>query len=210
MPEAIDFAAVDSRYMEMPGGRKFYIDDPVFDINEIAYTLAGQPRFNGTGTRNQHDHQISVGEHSVRVSYMLAAEFNGTSDFVDQRTAAMTGLMHDATEAFLGDVPGPWKILLPDFCKLEAFLWEKLCDWIAEELAIYMPKEMPPQLKQADWRGLFLEAREVMTTQGRDWVMSDPQVMPGLDALPLHWWSPADAEAQFLRRFWEIADYGRA
>ena len=205
MPEAIDFENSASQYMEMPSGKWFYMAAPDFDIEDIAYTLAGQPRFNGTGARNQHDHSISVAEHSVRASYMILTQHNTRVAFYNDRIAALTGLMHDVTEAFLGDVPGPWKALLPDFCKLEEYLWGKICEWINEEYGVTMPLELPPEMKYIDYRCLFLEAREVMQTQGRDWVMSDAEgVMPTTWDAPLYWWSPAEAEQQFLRRFYEL------
>lgn len=202
MPEATDFEAADSQYMEMPSGRRFYMSNPTFDIADIAYTLAGQPRFNGTARRNEKDHTINVAEHSVRASYMIL-EYEWHGAFPDDRTAAMTALMHDATEAILGDVPGPWKILLPDFVKLEDYLWRSICDWVLEQYGIDMPREHVAVMKLVDWRCLFLEAREVMTSQGRDWVRYENR--PTFGDAPIYWWSPCEAEDQFLRRFYEIA-----
>lgn len=73
-----------------------------FRITTIAWALARIHRFNG--------HCIgwySVAEHCVRVSELVS------------RDNALAGLLHDAHEAFVGDVSGPLKTLLPDYCRLE-------------------------------------------------------------------------------------------
>lgn len=205
MPEAIDFADTSTHYMEMPSGKDFYIANPVFDWEDIAYTLAGQPRYNGTARRNAQGHTISVAEHCVRASYEILrspsavnAEFNG-----DHNLAALTGLMHDVTEAFLGDVPGPWKALLPDFVKLEAYLWEALCDQVGTEFNMQMPRVHNALLKLTDWDCLFLEAREIMTTQGRGWAKYDMH-KPSIHSQGCHWWTPEEAEARWHMRLMEL------
>lgn len=214
MPDHNDFAE-DARYMELPSGRRFYIDNPIFFIEDIAYTLAGQPRFNATARRNERDHSISVAEHSVRASYMIleyldvncgmeiCAVFEGPDP---ARTAALTALMHDAPEAFIGDMPAPWKALLPDFRALEQRLWVDIVDWTVAETGFVMPYKLPQIMKEVDWRCLFVEARECMTTQGRGWVKYEEHA-PTLSDAPCHWWSPEEATQQFLRRYYELITF---
>ncbi len=82
--------------------REFDIVNPatwVFDLDDIAQSLSNQCRFNG------HVDFYSVAEHCVRVSEILERDdaFNNT---------ILLGLMHDAAEAYIGDIPGPWKSLV--------------------------------------------------------------------------------------------------
>ena len=86
-------------------GNRFYpleprIDD--VDIEDIAHGLAYQCRFNG-----QTNAFYSVAQHSLIVAALVPEEL---------RFAA---LLHDAAEAYLGDMVKPLKVLLPGFSEIE-------------------------------------------------------------------------------------------
>lgn len=89
-----------------PSGRMYELSDPVLPgksdlLAEIAFGLGGVLRFNGR-TKVRY----CVGQHSVLVSRLLYS-------------ASRYGLIHDAAEAFLGDMPSPIKKLCPEFARLE-------------------------------------------------------------------------------------------
>jgi hypothetical protein len=71
------------------------------NIEDIAWGLSGIRRWNA-----QCHSELTVGLHSLRM-----AAYGGKD--------ALELLMHDATEAYLGDIPSPLKKLLPDYQKLE-------------------------------------------------------------------------------------------
>jgi hypothetical protein len=198
MPEAEDFSCPDNLYMEMPSGKRWYMDHPTFDLEDIAYSLANQNRFNGTGRRF-----MSVAEHSVRVSYLIN-EYQHMADG-GLKVYAIEGLVHDVPEAYLGDVPGPWKALLPDFVKLEQHIWRH---FIMSPMMIKhnLSEKHTTACKFADWRALFIEAREIMPTQGRDWATPDywQSVHATVNDPPCWFWSPAEAEERFILRFHEL------
>ena len=80
-------------------GHIFDITNPdtwVFDLEDIAQALSNLCRFNG------HIEFYSVAEHSVRVQKELY--LNGYSVLCQ-----MIGLLHDAVEAYIGDIPRPQK-----------------------------------------------------------------------------------------------------
>ncbi len=78
-------------------------------IEDVAVHLSRIPRFGGATS-------YTVGDHSVYVS-ILVEQLTGSGN------AAAEGLMHDASEAYLGDMLSPLKQLLPDFKAIER-LWE--------------------------------------------------------------------------------------
>ena len=79
-------------------------------IGDIAYSLAKQCRFNG------HCSEFySVAEHCVRGSE-LAEEMYG-------KEIAREFLLHDATEAYLGDLIRPVKKMIPQFEEIEQVFW---------------------------------------------------------------------------------------
>jgi len=74
----------------------------LIDIEDIVHAQSLLCRFNGHNTRF-----YSVAEHSVHVAREI------------DPTLTMVGLLHDAVEANLGDVPSPLKTQLPRFKEFE-------------------------------------------------------------------------------------------
>ena len=88
--------SIMSHYISTLKGNIFDFEKPwdvVLDIEEIAHHLSMICRFNGGCTR-----YYSVAEHSVHISRL-------TDDLMLQRWA----LLHDVSEAFLGDMVTPFK-----------------------------------------------------------------------------------------------------
>jgi len=84
-------------------------------LSDIAHGLANINRFGGHTAR-----PWSVAEHSLVVAGLLHRQFGN-----DRLTLA--GLLHDATEAYLGDVVRPLKQALPEYQIIE----QRMADVIA-------------------------------------------------------------------------------
>ena len=132
---------------EVHSGKYFDIQNPVFDITDIAHSLSKLCRFNGHTERF-----YSVAEHSVLVAWLL-------DKWEQPTTVVLQGLLHDATEAYLSDVPAPFKHLLPDWRALDKSLETKL--WEHFGLG-----EKSPMVKKADWYALFIEANALLPSKG--------------------------------------------
>lgn len=150
-------------------------DDDV-RLPDISHALAIVNRFTG------HTHRpYSVAQHSVMVSRI-----------VEQRHA-MWGLLHDASEAYIGDVATPLKMMLPNYRELE----ETIQRAIARKFGLKWP--MPHEVKEADLRALMAEKRDLVPG-GHDWGIP---VDPATGAVvPLSW---EEAKKSFEDRYKELA-----
>jgi hypothetical protein len=163
-------------------GVEFYIYDPRpedIHVQDIAHALAMQCRFNG------HCRSFySVAEHSVRVAMLL----------IDEETDAVAfwGLMHDASEAYCGDMVRPMKRGMPEFRAVEAKLTAAICTRFRLD-----PIE-PPAVKVADNRLLATERRDLM-----GWPPKPYRVDEGCQPLAaaITPWPPEIAEREFLAWF---------
>ena len=158
-------------------GEYFDLAEPeacAFQVSDIAHALGNICRFTGHTQRF-----YSVAEHSVICSHMVPPE------------DAMAALMHDASEAFIGDVSTPLKSLLPDYKsvehRVEQAVWSRLG----------LPPTLPPSVKVADRRALAVEQRVCMGN-GDDWGYGEPT---DDDCALIRFLSPEDARAAFFARY---------
>ncbi len=117
------------------------------DFYDIAHALSLICRFGGACRRF-----YSVAEHSINVSRLL-----------EPFGLAREGLLHDAAEAYLGDMPTPLKRLFPEFSKLE----DRLMEIIAGVFGLDWP--FPELVKEADRYMLEREAEALMTRGIEGW-----------------------------------------
>ena len=99
-------------------------------IEDIAHHLSKLCRFTGA-----IDPFYSVAQHSLYCSWLVPPEH------------ALTALMHDSTEAYLGDVSKPLKQLLSDYQRLEKIIWAAICQ--KYDLPLVLPKEVKDADAQA-------------------------------------------------------------
>lgn len=152
------------------------------DIEDIAHALSMLCRYSG-----HVRHFYSVAEHSILMSYMI-----GPKDL------ALEALLHDAAEAYVGDLIMPIKPSLPDFQKLERL------NELAVRIAFGLPHECSEAVKRADRDIVITEYETLMPpipeSVGWEWDgEKDPRV-------ELKLWCPAIAEIKFLERYRQLTD----
>lgn len=168
----------------MSGGRFYPFNPRVEDVSiqDIAHALSNQCRFSG------HVKEFySVAQHSVHVADILKSE--------DQPIQVqLAGLLHDAGEAYMVDMPTPIKRQMPQFKEVETKIQAAI------KSAFSLP-ESKDAIKRADLIMLRTEARDLMGDP-QDWIsfidLPDPlpkKVVP---------WSPSMARYHFLARFAQL------
>jgi hypothetical protein len=161
-------------------GKKFWPLDPIredIDIADIAHALSNQCRFAGHCM-----HFYSVAEHCVHVSKVLPHEF------------ALAGLLHDAAEAYLVDVPRPIKPFLKEYAGFEEVL-------ITHIFARFNVSKSfnSKEIINADEAVLSAESYQVMSCPPVDWGISVPPA-----DIKVQFWTPKKAEQNFLKRFYTL------
>lgn len=145
-----------------------------FTIEDIAHGLSMVCRFAG-----QCQEFYSVAQHSVHVSEIVAPEH------------AFAALMHDAVEAFIGDVSKPLKTLLPEYSVIEG----RIEAAVLARFGLSVP--LPRAVKEADIAMLATEQRSLMRNND-DW-----EYTHGVRPLPMdiHPWPSKVARKLFMARF---------
>jgi hypothetical protein len=116
------------------------------------------------------------------------------SDIVP-REDALAALLHDAAEAYVGDVTRPLKPYLVDYGVIELRIMEAVLR------AFDLPTSMPASVEWADNILLATERRDLMPPDADTWPILD-----GVQTLPMiiKPWSPTSARDNFLTRFDEL------
>lgn len=177
-------------------GKYFYPDDVgslEVDIEDIAHALSMMNRYCG-----HLDYFYSVAQHSLIVEELVCGM--STTLYTDRLLGA---LLHDASEAYMPDMPSPIKQLLPDFKKKE----EELSQHIFSHYNLAYPyegiiKEIDSAIRgseikcltswEEEWGGEFTDEF------GQRWDTLEYKIIP----MPQKY-----AEEKFLQRFYELYAY---
>jgi len=174
-------------YLQTVSGRwvnPFDPDPEQLDAGDIARALANQCRFGG------HSRVFySVAQHSVIVSELVERRGGDAED-------AFAALMHDATEAYLGDMPHPLKHRSPLGAAFRA-AEEQLERAIRDRFRI---RPNMAEIKRAD-RALLATERRAFSAETWHW----PE-LEGVEPLELELtaWLPDEAAQAFAKRYAEL------
>jgi 5'-deoxynucleotidase YfbR-like HD superfamily hydrolase len=174
-------------YLQTVSGRwvnPFDPDPSQLDAGDIARALANQCRFGG------HSRVFySVAQHSVIVSALVEERGGDVED-------VFAALMHDATEAYLGDMPHPLKHRSPLGAAFKA-AEDNLERAIRDRFGI---KPDVPEVKRAD-RALLATERRAFSAE--DWHWPELEGVGPLDR-ELDAWSPDEAAQAFAQRYADL------
>lgn len=170
----------------MTSGRRYFPADPrpeEIDIADIAHALSQINRYTGH-TR----FPLSVGQHSL------------LCEAASSRGCALEALLHDAAEAYIGDISRPVKEWLGTQCTAWDFMEEANHQAIAERFGLRYP--WPDEIRYLDNRICATEVRDVHCAEfGRLLESVGLLAFPTVPVLP---WAPEMVERRFLARFEEL------
>lgn len=157
-------------------GRIYWPIDPrasEVNIEDIAHSLAYQCRYGGHCAA-----YYSVAEHSVLLSRLLPSALR------------LMGLLHDATETYVTDVPRPLKPSLSNYREIEA------SNRVVIAEAFGLPPALHPEVEDLDRRICLAEMGRVMPRSPLPLGIDGPQPNVRLEL-----WDPCEAEMMFLAEF---------
>lgn len=174
------------------GGRFLFdvwLPSNVITIGDIAHPLSFQCRYNGH-TKSFY----SVAEHSVRVALLVMELVPEENDKAEWGLAA---LMHDAAEAFVGDIISPIKARYFDNS-----IEHNIDDLIGKTFGVSVDIMHSSFVKKADLILLATEMRDFFGQDVVDKLALTEQPLEGI----IEPWQPADAEARFLSLYYQLTD----
>lgn len=164
-------------FMQTFTARAFWPLDPNpadIEIRDIAHSLAMQCRYAGHCRRF-----YSVAEHSV----LLADWMLGVAP-----EHALWALLHDASEAYMVDVPRPLKHSMPDYLAAERQVMRAVCR------RFQLPDAMPVLVHEADQD---IIADELVNMEHMPWHDKHDNPL----GVKLRYWGPSIAETEFLNMY---------
>lgn len=162
--------------------------EELITVHDIAWHLSNIARYNGA-TRN-----YTVAQHSVLVSEILE-RYGADPAFIFQ------GLMHDAAEAYIGDIISPVKYL-PEVAQglkeIEARIWKPIAS------KFHMAEKLHPAVVNADLRLLMTERYWLIQNNPAPWNLDSHGYVKYDDVVVVPWGSHEFAYYKFTERFKDL------
>ncbi len=169
-------------WMQTYTGKAFYAMDARvedIDIADIAHSLSLQCRYNG-----HVDRFYSVAEHCIHLANL----------FPDDPDMALWALLHDAAEAYIGDMVRPLKKHMPTFMEID----DQITALVAQRFELN-GTVIPPEVHHVDAQILHNERETLMAR------VQPPQSwdVPGgaIPGVTIYGYSPEEAEMLYLKTF---------
>jgi len=196
-------------------GKKFSLTEPKpkdVHIEDIAGALAKINRFAGNTA-----FPYSVAQHSVGVLLLVEEDLGWRLAGAAGKQIALMALLHDAAEAYIGDIPKPVKVCIPELEKLEMRILQCVYSKLVrgwDMLTSNEEKKAMRIIKRADDAMLAMEAeRMLLRPPVENWhkkYKREGISFPSWGALtPLNSWSWSRASEEFMRAFKKAGVWGR-
>lgn len=144
------------------------LDPDSICIEDIAHGLSRVARFGG-----QTDAFYTVAQHSCLVMEMVPD------------CLRLQALLHDASEAYIGDMPSPFKMLMPDYKVLEDNLMKVIAHKFEFDYPLnFLVKFSDKKILEVEFKNFHDKEYEVFEV-----------------------WKPDRAKAEFLQRYHQLTNF---
>lgn len=180
-------------WMQTFAGHQFFPLAPrVEDVDpvDIAHALSLTCRYGGHVKRF-----YSVAEHTIRISWWLQNQG-------EPWDVQLAGLLHDAAEAYIGDMVRPLKHHMPDYQAIDVAVSRVVFERFG--CPVEYAAALPAKVREADNRILLDERNQLLSTPPGAWEQD------GLNPLGivLDCWSPPVAELAWAQRLDQLTSGG--
>jgi hypothetical protein len=186
-PRDANWTPDEGDWMETALFNKFYFfkpTDDVIDIYDIGQSLGHTARFGG-------HYRAEIAFYSVAEHSYLLAEY---ANLKWGPVAGFEALMHDAAEAYVGDMIRPLKNSYPLLKEAE-----KVVEAAVRE-SFGLPAQKPDWMRELDHRMLAAERLKVKGKSTLHWAGEDITPLP----ISFRFFSPNRARDCFLDMFWQL------
>lgn len=164
-------------------------DPDLICMGDIVAGLSNNIRWTGQARPN-----VTVAEHCLNVERHCPPEATALE--------RLQALVHDAPEAYLGEMTYPVKRLVQSYRDIEDIWWEAIAG------ALGLPVEWPGWLKELDVAMALAEALQVMPAATHDYMrglvepqISDQALFMAENAVTVSGWHPTQAAQYFKDRY---------
>ncbi len=145
--------SIETGIIRTLSGKHFNLFEPtpeMIDIQDIASGLANKGHFSGLTPSF-----FSIAQHSV----MVCDEFAFWDFSIDPRLKLLA-LLHDAAEAYIGDMIKPLKVRIPQFSEVEDQIMKAICQRFGiDHSSLHLIKSTDLFIQEVEYNAFYLGGR---------------------------------------------------
>ena len=145
--------SIETGIIQTLTGKQFSLFEPtpeMIDIRDIAAGLSNKGHFSGLTPS-----YFSIAQHCV----MVCDEFAFWDFFIDPKLKLLA-LLHDAAEAYIGDMIKPLKVRIPQFAEVEENIMKAICaKYEMDYSSLHLIKAADLFIQEVEYNAFYNEGR---------------------------------------------------
>lgn len=145
--------SVETGIIKTLSGKQFNLFEPtreMVDIHDIAAGLSNKGHFSGLTPSF-----FSIAQHSI----MVCDEYSFWEPYIDPHLKLLA-LLHDAAEAYIGDMIKPLKVRIPQFIEVEENIQKAICSRFALDYSsLHLIKSADIFIQEVEYNAFYRGGR---------------------------------------------------